>query len=138
MDALVVVAEELDELDKLELLVGSDDDDSVVEVRTAGPGIVVTSSSSLSSLLSPSFGSGVAVGSAGPSSESVAVGVGSMLKTLVTKLPRGSRICRSSSGIARTPCNKIKDKRNTNRCLIIVTDTKGVDAGDALPDSSKQ
>jgi hypothetical protein len=93
---LVVEVEEVE----VDVVVGSDEDDSVLEVRTAGSGIVVMPS--FGSCLS--WGREVEVGSdAGPSSlpGPAGVGVGSGLTKLETKLSRGSRrFCRLSKGLA--------------------------------------
>ena len=137
---LVMVVVRVDELSELELAeVGvvadeEEDDSDLVDVRTAGSGIVVNFSSSSSSSLSSSssFGSEELVGFAELSSESVAVGVGSILNTLETKLSRGSRTCRSSSGIARTQCNKKKDTASRDKCLI-VANQREKPASDTLP-----
>lgn len=94
-DALIVVVVGVDEVNELEpaeeVVVADDnedeDDSDLVDVRTAGSGIVVTfSSSSSSTSSSSSFESGGLLGVAELWSESVGVGVDFMLKTLETKL----------------------------------------------------
>ncbi len=128
---VVAVVEASNELELVVVVVGSDEDDTdLVDVRTAGAVIVMPFSSSSSSL-SLSFGSGEAVGAAEASSESVGVGVGSMLITLETKLSRGSRTCRSPSGVARAPRSKKKDRTNRNKCLIVASKREEI-AGDTL------